>query len=815
MFKNYLTIALRNLGRQKGYTLINIAGLATGMACCFLILLFVSHELSYDKFQAKADRIYQLEYEAGFGGNPVKIATAPPPIAPLLKDFFPEVETVARVYFRNASLQAVIPNRTVADKYEEEDFGFADSTLLNILSFDFTAGNPKTALNAPFTIIISDEIAEKYFGKEEALGKTLLFDGRHPMKVSGVFRKYPDNSHIHPHFFANYETMFATSPEGARENLPQNWVISHSYYYILLKPGQSAHAVNARFPAFLEKYGNPQLRKDQKFSLIPLLDIHLRSEAQNQVEPIGDITYVYVFIGIALITLLIACINFINLATASSLRRTREVGVRKVLGAYRWQLIWQFLGESLLICLIAFILSLVLVAIGLPFLNEITDRQLSLYDLVNWRILTGFVAVFILTGLVAGSYPAFFVSGFQSVVSLKGSSLPSKAGGVGLRKVLVVMQFAVSIALIAGALVAFQQLHYLRNRPMGFEKEYTLVVPLFSANLNNIFGGVDPQMRSKTNSFEELIAQNPRITSSTLSAGTPGNGAIRRGTVPEGFTQEDNLFIAGMPVDYDFLSSYGLELVAGRDFSKEYGTDHLQAFIVNEQAVKQFKWGSPEEAIGKTINREGKDGKVVGVVKDFNYISLQLPIESFIFDVNPSLFNTFSIKIQSDHIPETVAYLERQWNAFFPEKAFTYTFLDEDINQAYNADQRLGRIINYFAFMAIFISGLGLFGLASFTTAQRTKEIGIRKVLGATVPQIVQLLYKDFALLVGISFLIAIPFAWYAANKWLEDFAFRIDVEWWMFALPGLLVIIIALMTVSWQSIKAALIDPVKSLRNE
>jgi putative ABC transport system permease protein len=295
-------------------------------------------------------------------------------------------------------------------------------------------------------------------------------------------------------------------------------------------------------------------------------------------------------------------------------------------------------------------------------------------------------------------------------------------------------------------------------------------------------------MRSKTNAFEEVIAQNPRIKSSTLSGGTPGNGAINRGTVPEGFTQEDNLFIAGMPVDYDFISSYGLEIIAGRDFSKEFGTDHLEAFIVNEQAVKQFKWGSPQEAIGKTINREGKKGKVVGVVKDFNYVPLQLPVEAFLFDVNPPLFNTFSIKVQSDNIPQTIAFLESKWNAFFPEKAFAYTFLDEDINQAYNAEGRLGRVINYFAFMAIFISGLGLFGLASFTTAQRTKEIGIRKVLGATVPQVVQLLYKDFAILVGIAFIIAIPLTIYVASKWLEDFAFSINIEWWMFALPGVLV---------------------------
>ncbi|QHT71265.1 FtsX-like permease family protein [Rhodocytophaga rosea] len=812
MLKNYLTIALRTLSRQKAYTFINIAGLATGLACCFLILLFVFDELSYDTFQQKASRIYRLQYEVTFGGNEVKLASTPPPFAPLLTGFFPEIETAARVYQRNASLQ--VNGKGQSEKFDET-VTFADSTMLDILSFDFVSGTPRAALDAPFSVIISDEMAVKYFGKEQALGKALLFEGRYPMKITGVFKKYPNHSHIHFNVIANYETMFATEIPEVRENLSQNRLISHSYTYVLLKPNQSVASVNKRFPAFLEKYGNEQLRKDQNFSLQPLLDIHLYSDLQAEPEPGGDIMYVYLFTGIAFITLLIACINFINLATASSLRRTREVGVRKVLGAYRIQLIGQFLGESLLISLMAFIISVVLVMAGLPLLNELTGKQLSVDVLGNWQVILAFFGLFVAAGMIAGSYPAFFVSGFQSVESLKGTNIATKAGGVGVRKVLVVTQFTVSIALMAGALVSYQQLQYLQNRPLGFGKEHTLVLPLFSDNLNNIFGGVGPEMRSKTNAFEEAIAQNPKVKASTLSSGSPGNGAVMRNIVPQGFTQEDNIFVSGMPVDYDFISAYGMEIIAGRDFSKTYGTDHLEAFIINEKAVQQFKWGSPQEAIGKTIDREGKKGKVIGVVKDFHYQSLQAPIEAFVFDVNPPVFNTFSIKVQSDHIPQTIEFLEKKWNEFFPERAFSYAFLDETINEAYNADQRLGKIIGYFAFLAIFISGLGLFGLASFTTAQRTKEIGIRKVLGASIPQIVGLLYKDFALLVGISFVVAIPLAWYVMNKWLADFAYSIPMQWWMFALPGLLVTIIALLTVSWQSIKAALANPVKSLRNE
>jgi putative ABC transport system permease protein len=815
MFRNYLTIARRHLTRHKAYTFINIAGLAGGMACCFLILLFVRHELSYDTFHEKADRMYRIKYDINLGGNELQVVRTPPPVAPVLPGFFPEMEKVARLYLRNASVRAIRPGQPDAEQFEEANFAFADSTILDIFSFSFLAGNPQRALDAPFSVIITDEMARKYFGTEAALGQTLQLDGRHPLNVSGVIRKYPDNSHIRFNLLANYETMFATENEAARENLQQNWLITHSYTYVLLRPGHSAAAVNARFPEFLRKFGNPQLVEGQKFTLEPLLNIHLHSEAQDETSS-GDITYIYVFTGIAIITLLIACINFINLSTAGSLRRAREVAMRKVLGAYRSQLIGQFLGESLLISLLAFILSIGLVVLLLPLLNDLTGRELALRDMVNAPVMLGFVGLFLLAGLLAGSYPAFFVSGFQPVVSLKGSGKQGKAGGTALRKVLVVVQFTVSIILMAGAVIAFQQLQYLRNRPLGFQKEHILTAALFSENLNNIFAAPDPAFRSKTNAFEDLIAQHPRIVASTLSSGLPGTGAVSRGIVPEGFSQTDNIFIPGMAVDYDFIATYGLEIIAGRDFSKEFGTDHLQAFIVNEQAVKRFNWGSPEEAVGKTIDREGKKGQVVGVVRDFHYQPLTAtPIDAFVFDVNPTLFTNFSIKIQSDNVPETIRFLEEKWADFFPGKAFTYAFLDENLNQAYTTEQRLGRIIGYFAFLAIFISGLGLFGLASFTAAQRTQEIGIRKVLGASVPQIVQLFYRDFTRLVLIAFAIALPITWYLATKWLENFSYGIKVSIGTLILSGVAALLIALLTVSYQSIKAALADPVRSLRHE
>jgi putative ABC transport system permease protein len=821
MLRNYLIIAVRNLLRHKVFSFINIMGLTIGMACCFLILLFVQHEYSYDTFHTQADRIYRVTYNPKFAGLPQAVATTPPPAAPLLKEAFPEIAEAARMYQRNVSIKVVRESGAEEEKYEEERFFFADSSIVNIFTFQFLKGDPTKALRDPFGVVITDEIARKYFGADwskqgSVLGQTLLFEGKHPLRVTGVVKAFPENSHIHFNFLSSYQTMFALESPAARENLPQNWVITHSYTYVLLKPGQHPEAVNARFPAFLLQHAPKRLSKDIVYQLQPLKDIHLRSNLLMEVEPVGSLTYVYVFLGIAFLTLLIACINFINLSTARSLKRAREVGMRKVLGAEKRQLIGQFLGESFLMSGLAFGLSLLLMLLLLPTLNELTQKHLTIGHLLNSPLLmAAFVGVFLLTGALAGSYPAFFVSRFQPVETLKGSFTSGKAKGGMLRQSLVVLQFAASIALIIGAVTTYRQLQFLRNQPMGFQKDYIVTASLLSNNLTNLFTEPSDSAYLRLKTFANTLKQHPDVESVTLSNAEPGQGVARRGIVPEGFTAENNLFISCLAVDYDFIETYGLKVLAGRNFSPAFETDRQAGFIINETGAKSFGWNTPQEAIGKNVDREGKKGKIVGVIRDFHNQSLRDPMTGLLMDVDIPVLNVFSIRIRSARMPETLAFLGRQWNSFFPDKVFDYQFLDQRISQLYEREQRLGKVIGYFASLAIVISCLGLYGLVSLVVGQRTKEIGIRKVLGASAGNIVYLLSGNFALLVGISFLLAVPLAWWGASRWLQDFAYRINISWWIFAVSGVLVLLVALLTVSIQAIRAALANPVKSLRTE
>ncbi|MBD2757032.1 ABC transporter permease [Spirosoma validum] len=821
MLTNYLKIAYRNLLRQKSFSLINIVGLTVGLTCCFLILLFVRHELSYDTFQQKYDRIYRLTYLPKFAGLEQPLALTPPPASPLLTSNFSEIEKSARLYRSNATIE--VPNQQPGQhvKYDKERFFFGDSTLLDIFTFHFRQGNPHTALRDKFTVIITNETATKYFGRQNPIGKTLLYEGKYPLRVTGVVDAFPDNSHVHIDLLANYETMYATESEIVRQNLPQNWVISHGYTYVLLRPGQSVEKVNARFPQFLLTHANKQFAKDIVYTLEPLRDIHLRSEVQNSPEPSGSITYLYVFIGIALMTLLIACINFVNLSTARSLKRAKEVGIRKVLGSEKGQLIAQFLGESMLLSTVALGFSFLLITLLLPVLNNLTGKHLTISYLLSdgWLLLL-FVGIALVTGLLAGSYPAFFVSRFQPIATLKGravfgSFISGKAKGGAVRQTLLGVQFVVSIALIIGTLVAFQQLHYLQNRPLGFDKEFVITANTRSEKITNVFADPSDSTYLRLRTFREILLNNPHIRQVTLSNRQMGDGSIRRNVVPEGRKPDDNLFIGAVGVDHNFAQVYGLKMVAGRDFSEAYPTDKLSAFLINETGVKQLGWKSLAEALGKSVNLEGKEGKIVGVLKDFHNQSLLDPIEGTLFTIDQPHLSLFSIKIQAQDKAETLKFIQQEWDKYFPEKGFSYQFLDQRLAQLYEREQRLSTLIGYFAGLAILISCLGLYGLVSLVTQQKTKEIGIRKVLGASVSSIVSLVSRDFVILVLISLVIASPLAWWAMNKWLAGFAYKIDITWWMFALAGLLSLTVTLLTVSFQSIKAALVNPVKSLRSE
>ncbi len=816
MLDNYLKIAIRNLLRHKGFAVINITSLTLGMTCCFLILLFVRNELSYDTFHKKYDRIYRISYNPLFAGLPQALAVIPPPASPLLPGYFPEIETSARMYRRSASIETLSEGNVGRKKFEEENFFFADPAIANVFTFSFLEGNPKTALRDNFMVVITDEMAEKYFGGQSALGKTLLFGGSQPMKVSGVVKAFPDHSHLKFGFIANYETMFALETPAARKNLTQNWIISHSWTYVLLKPNQNPASVNAKFPQFLLTHAPKQFSKDIDFHLQPMRDFHLRSSEANTPEPLGSITYLYVFSAVAFITLLIACINFINLSTARSLKRAKEVGMRKVLGAEKRQLIGQFIGESFLLSMAAFMLSLGLIQLLLPVLNQLTGKHLTLANLFGDNLLMlMFFGIFLLTSLLAGSYPAFFVSAFQPLATLKGNFSSIKAKGGMLRQALVVAQFAASIALIAGAMVALRQLHFMHNQPLGFAKDYIVTAPLYSNNLNNIFVQPNDSLYRKIKTFQNLLKQNPNVVEVTLSSQALGQGSTRRGIVPEGFTPEDNKFIACLAVDYNFLKAYDMKLLTGRDFSEAFETDRTSAFIITETGARSFGWKTPEAAIGKTVNREGKEGKIIGVIRDFHAESLQMPLEGVLLDIDIPQLSLFSFKINAQNIPQTLRFLEQQWTQFFPEKAFAYEFLDQAIARLYESDQRLGHTIGYFAILVVLISCLGLYGLVSLVAQQKIKEIGIRKVLGASTSQIVVLLSRSFLKLVLIAFVIATPIAWYVMNQWLQDFAYRIDIGWWVFALSGVLALAIALLTVSFQAIKAALANPVKSLQTE
>jgi putative ABC transport system permease protein len=813
MFRNYFVIAIRQFKKGKAFSLINVLGLAVGMTCCFLIMIFVRDEMSFDHYQKKFDRIYRIVYLPKFAGVPKGLPVLSPAASPVLKDYFPGVETSARLFQRTATIDQGV------QKMEENRFFFADSTLLDIFTFNFLEGDPLQALRNPFGVLLSASTARKYFGNSPALGKSLRLDGRYSLLVTGVFADFPDNSHIHIDIMANYQTMFATLSPEASEILPRNWIISHSYTYVLLKPNQGPARIDAGFPGFLTAHVPKAFAKDIEYHLQPLKDIHLRSDLLAEVEPVGNITQVYIFIAIAVATLLIAGINFVNLSTARSLRRAKEVGMRKVLGAEKILLIGQFLAESLLLSLLAFFCSVLLFIAFLPFFNDLTDKHFTLANIFSdGRLWLEFGAVFLVTGLLAGIYPAFFISAFEPISSLKGEFSGGRGRGGFLRKTLLVFQFSASVGLMIATLVIFRQLQYIRTIPLGFEKEQTLTIPYKVWDINAIFTAPNDSTYNRLEAFRQNLLTNPGIKDVTLSDQRPGQGILRRGLVPEGFTEKDNLFAMNMKVDYNFIPTYKMQMIAGRNFSPAYGSDKDHGFIINETAVKRYHWKTPEAAIGRRIrllDKDVKDGTIVGVVKDFHAESLFQPIDALVMDIDNRALNVLSVKMRSDQINKTLAFVHKSWDAWFPEKDFQYDFLDKGLNDQYQKEQKLGTTIGYFAGLAVFVSCLGLLGLIALVARQRNKEIGIRKVLGASAGGIIALLSKEFILLIAISILISSPLAWWTMHQWLAHFAYRVGVSWWVIALSAGGMVLIALLTLCIQAIRAAIANPLRSLRSE
>lgn len=811
MLRNFFTTAARIILKQRSYALINFIGLTSGITLTLLIITYVRSEMSYDTFHEKIDRLYRLTYKAP---NGLELASSPPPIAPAMKDFFPEVEEAARVYGRNVSIKR--PDQEEA--FEETGVFFADSALAKMFTFEFVKGSPERALVDKFTVIINEEMATKYFGEANPIGESLLFAGQQSFKVIGVVKNFPEHSHLRFNMLVPYENMFDLETDATaqvlRNNLSINFVISHSYTYVLLKAGAEAASVNNNMEAFLKKNAQPQMLVGQVFSLMPVKDIHLHSTLLAEPSPTNSMSTLYIFMAVGLLTLLIACINYINLSTAQSLTRIKEIGVRVIMGSGKSQIIFQFLVESFVFVLISFVMAYGVFYTTLPFLNTLTDKHLLFKEVFDVPLVVFSVALLLGITLIAGAYPSYFVARFNSVTSIKGAGVTS-LGSQWLRRSLVVFQLSIACLLLTSSTLIVKQLRYLHDQPLGFQREHVITIPLFSQNLNGIFSQRDSLFRLRLQTFRESVEQETGILKTTLSTNAPGLGAIYRGTIPEGYTQEDRLFVANFSVDYDFRETYGLEMVAGRWFDRNFGTDATEGFLVNEAAVREFNWNSPEQALGKTINREGKQGKVIGVIKDYHFTALTTPVSALILEYNPNQFNALSIRFENEEVSSTLAKVEERWSQLFPEKAFEFTFLEEQLDRQYANYQSFGIIIRVFTSIAILISCLGVYGLVLFIVQRKVKEIGVRKVLGSTVSGILVLICKDFVWLLLAGFVLAIPLSYYLLHEWLQNFTYHTSIDWFSFALSFLILLLITLLTVSYQAVQASLANPVRSLRSE
>ncbi len=806
MIRNYFKIAFRNLWRNKGFSAINIIGLSIGIATCLIIMLFVNNELGYDRFNEKADRIVRVYFQGNVQGEKMKEATVMAPVAQTFKADFPEVEDATRIRSYGT------PKLIYGDKsFREDDFAFVDSNFFKVFTIPLIKGDAKTALTEPNTVVITNALAQKYFGKEDPMGKVISFkDGKNaPCKITGVIDKVPVNSHFHFELFGS----MASLPESREDN----WMSSNFFTYLVLKDDFDYKKLEAKMPGVVEKYIGPQMsggagmsleefRKqgnDISFHLQPLTDIHLYSDFSGDLSPSGDVRNVYIFGAIALFMLLIACINFMNLSTAGASKRSREVGIRKTLGSMKWELVKQFLLESVLITAIALLLAIVLMYLVLPLFNSLAGKDLTLNFSDHPLLLPGLLLFIVFTGILAGSYPAFYLSSFKPVTVLKGKFVSGKRT-IGLRSGLVVFQFFISIILIISTTVVYNQLSYMRNKNLGYNKEQVLVV-------SNIW-----MLGKNQKAFRQQLLNDSRVSSVSgsrfLPAGTSDNNNF---FVSPGIASNQLIKTLRYEVDENYIPTLGMQLLEGRNFSKEFGMDS-NSVILNEAAAKALGW---KKAVGQEIYRTSKRGekesyRVIAVVKDFHFRPFHERISPLVMVLAPDPGNLI-LKLKTKDIAGLTADLKKRWAAYGAEDALTYSFLDDRFENSYRAEQKTGMILGIFAGLTIFVACLGLFGLARFTSEQRTKEIGIRKVLGASVSQVSAMLSKEFIKLVLIACMVAFPLAWWAMDKWLQDFAYRVNISWVVFAIAAIVALLIALLTVSFQAIRAALANPVKSLRSE
>lgn len=812
MFKSYLKIMLRNLKKYKGYSMINIIGLAVGMACCILILLYVTDELSYDNHFKNKERVYRIHTFSGIGTTTRHYSTVPPALTPELAASIPEVEASVRL-FNSFNLQGRDGDKDV----EIRDVYIADPGFFKVFSFGFVAGDSESALANPEGLVITEETARRLYGTENPLGKIIAFRGAQArsVHVSAVVQNVPRNTHFH--FNAILPSSFLRDQQGRPSPLLSAAYFCEVWGYFLLRDGANPQDVEKKMAAEAQvKWGElyKQRGTQRTYLLQKMSDIHLRSKIEFEIEPAGDINTVYLFAAVALFVLLIACFNFINLSTARSTNRAREVGIRKVLGSQRNQLIRQFLNESVSLSLLSLAFSLIIVVTVLPAFNSLSGKQFNAAELVRWPLLIGFLGIIILTGLVAGSFPAFFLSSFRPVTVLKGK-FSSGSRNSTMRKILVVVQFSISIFMIVGILIMIRQLDYMKSKDLGFQKDHLVIARFFGDRR-------DEARARRFDALKERIKQNPGIVSVSFTASVPGVDLGYDAYLSEGSPQEDSVRAQNYWVDHDFVKTYGMELVAGRDFNKDLATDAGQAVLLNEKAAKAFGWGT--DAVGKrifNIPRDNRLGVVVGVIKDFHNDNLKLEIPPTVISLETRFFGFVSVRILPVNVQATLAFLEntlretsREIN---PDRPFNFEsyFIDDDFRRKYPAEDKVRQIFLIFGMMAVLVACLGLYGLASFTLEQRTKEIGVRKVLGASLPTLVGLVSKEFLILVLVSNVLAWPVAFFGMKQWLNNFAYRITIKPDLFVLSALIAMIVASFTVGFHSLRAARNNPVDSLRYE
>jgi putative ABC transport system permease protein len=796
MIKNYLKIAFRNLWRHRVFSLLNITGLTVGMVAFFLIFLYVRFELSYDSFHTKADRIYRVVCDIKTPTETLHFSVPAWAVMPHAGKYFQEVESAVRVLMGDNIL---VKKGDI--KFQETNAAWADSAFFHVFDFPLVEGNPKTALKEPFSVVLTETTAKKYFGKANPMGQSLIITGDTlHFLVTGVMKDIPENSQIKADMILSMNTLSQRLQRG----MDDQWSNYGASSYLLLKPGVNAKALQAKFPAFLEKLNGGEMQKIQMFptlTLEPLRWVYLHSTRDDSKS--GNIVNVYIFSIVGLFILLIACINFINLTTARSAERAKEVGVRKVVGAGRAQLARQFIGESVILCLIAFIFAVIFSALFLHPFNQLSGKIISDGIFVHPLYLLILLVTAVCIGILAGIYPALILSSFQPIAILKGRFSTGTKGNI-LRKGLVVAQFTISTALIIATLLVYNQLSFMRNQDLGFNKEQKMIIETHG----------DPQKLA----YKQSISAIPGVLSTAMSGSVPGGGN------PTAYSQIENvkgeMQVANLDlyfVDFDYIPQYKIKMIAGRAFSREYGADTTQAMVLNEAAVKMFGYSSPAQAIGKRFDQWGRKGMIIGVMKNFHFRSLQEEIKPLSVRIEPDGCELISAQVDARNLPATISAMENKWKEMIPSRPFSYYFLDDFFDKQYRSEDRFGKLFLDFAVLAIFISCLGLLGLAAYSTLQRTKEIGIRKVIGASVPNIVFLLSKEFLQLVIISFFIAAPIAGYFMHRWLEGFAYHIGMgaNWWVFVVAEVTALLIALVTVSFQAIKAATASPVKSLSTE